>query len=534
MTDILLYETTADTGGGMESIRLSTGSGYNDPSAPGYFEGRIAGDLDSVFVEQGIFSGGAFGGGDINLGVLDVANADGQLDGWIDYAFGQDATLKFGSSDLTYLAMTTIISGKAGRLVPSLDKHRLGWRSRMLELDEPVQTGTFAGTNSGSTGFEGTENDIKGQRKPRSSGILANISPVLVNAPNRVYAWNYDKEGNRVATAEVSAVRFSGSGWTFGTDYATAALLAAASPTQGIYDTCLAESMMKMGGSSPLNGPVTMDVVIEEAGSPDHQLFAANQAEFWLLDAGVDVGDISSADIAALNIVAPYPVGIYTQDETYRDVLDLIMASIAGWYIPDRLGIYRLGQINPLTGSPDAVPVATFKEFGPGVAAADDEYDLISIAPVIESGDQWLPAKEVRVRYRRNYTVMSQTDIAAGVTDLQERSDLATEWRTTSPAEDGAIASRWPDAQEIIHDTALYYEYHAEAVRDLIADIFSRRRREWQIEVPYDTTLAALLDIGAVMRLQFGRFGYGAGALAIIHGLRIRDISRTAELRIWL
>lgn len=525
MARIYLYETTADTGAGDVAIRMSSGA-YTHPSAPGVFDPRIVTERTGLSVQRSIFSGGEFGGGDTQYGVIEFANPDGGLDAWLNYAFGRDATLKIGDDAAPYEEFTTVVRAKAGRLEPSIDTFALGWKSRLDELDQPASPATFAGTNSGAVGLEGTEDDIKGQRKPRASGAPRNISPVLVNASLRIFAWNYDKDGNRVASASVDAVRFAGSEWTLGADHPDAASLQAAAPTQGIYDTCLAESLVMLGGSSPLNGQVTADVTIEPAYG---ERYAASLGDWWLEDAGVAPAETSADDIAALNIAAPHEIGIYVRDETYRQILDQIFASIAAWYAPDAQSVYRFRQV---TAPVDPAPV-TFRRFGPGIAAGASEFDLISLAPISDPSETWLPAKEVALRYGRNWTPMTPLDVAAGVTDEEVRAFLTNEWRATDPAVDAGIAARYPDAKVRSFDTLLLEQADAEAIRDVIAGIFGAQRREYQATVKTDASLLGDIELGDTVAIVLARLLMGGGKLFNIHGSRLSSSTETAEVRLW-
>ncbi len=522
---IYLYETTGkDDSAATVPIRLSTGEGYAHPTAPGFFEPAIAAESSGIAVQRSVFANREFGAGDIQFGDVTAVN-DGRFDAWLDLGFGQPATLKLGEATAPYADFVTVVSARCADLQPGSQRFSLLWEGRLRELDELASPATFAGTNSGTTGLEGLPADLKGQRKPRACGVLKAIRPKLLNASLRIYGWNFDKDGNRAPTHSIDAVRFRGSEWTFGTDYATAALLAASTPTGGTYNTCKAESLVMMGGSAGLNGgPVTVDVTIEDAAA---ERYAANLLKAWLLDAGVALGDINAADLTALNAAAPYEAGFYVDGEiTYREVCDRLAASIAAVYVPDRLGQYRIRRIAAPTGT----PVARFQRFGLLTAAATNEGDLITCEPVI--GEAWMPAKEVSVRYAPNWTVHSAADIADAVSD-EDRAFLTEAWRTTDPATDAAIAAQYGNAETLTFDTLLASEADAEALRDVFAALFGTKRRFWQATVSFGPEFAALLEIGAEIRITQPLQGMANGKDFIIHGIRVRDNTRTAEIKIF-
>ena len=522
---VYLFETTArDASANPVPVRLSTGEGYNHPSAPGYFEPAIAAAALSVAVQRAAFTASAFGAGDVQFGDVTAANT-GALDAYEALGYGQAATLKVGDEAAPYGSFTTLVSARCRDVVPASAALAFVWQGRLRELDEPASPATFAGTNSGTTGLEGTANDIGGKRKPRAWGKLRNIEPVLLNASTRIYGWNFDKTGDRLPTHSLEAVRFRGSLWTFGTDYATAALLAASTPTNGTYNTCLAESLILMGGSVPLNGgPVTLDATIEADAADRTAPALLNRL---LLDAGVAPADIIAGDIATLTAQAPYEAGIYLfGDDPYRALCDRLSASVAAVYIPDRLGRYRIRRI----AAPSGVPVARFKRFDLLSAAASDEYDLLACEPVV--GEPWVPAKEISVRYAPNFTPLRAADVAAAVSD-DDRAFLTQAWRITAPQTLPDIAAQYGDAEVRRFDTLLSQEADALAMRAVFAALFGAKRRFWQASVSLPPSLAAALDIGDTVRLTQPRYGMAAGKDFVVHGIRTFDSTDTAELKLF-
>lgn len=522
---IYLFETTAVINGSGDTIpiRLSTGLGYAHPSAAGFYSGRIGASDNSVSVQRSIFESANFGGGSLGFGSVDVVATGGTIDAWLEYGFGREATLKLGDDAENISAFVTVLKARVGGLSPAQDKFSLAWEGRTKELEEPASPAVFAGTNSGSTGLEGLATDIKGQRKPRAAGVLKSISPVLVNSSQRIFAWHYDKAGNRAATHSVDSVRYRGAAWTFGVDHANAAALQAATPTQGVYDTCKAESLIKMGGSSALSGAVTMDVTIEATASAR---YAGALMQAWLLDAGVDSGDIDAPSVTALNEAAPYEAGIYVRDESYQEVLNALAASVAVCYAPDRLGVYRLHRVAAASG----VPAVTARRFGVGGAAQVDDADIVSITPVTSVLS--VPVKEVKVRYARNWTQMSDTDIADAVA-AADRAALVEEWRTTDPHTDAGVATQYSNAKTMSFDCLLAHQADAEAMRSVFAGIFCHQMREWQVSLKINPQVAAALELGSVMQVVHPRFGMSGGKLFRVHGIRLRDRAGIADVRLW-
>lgn len=506
-----------DNSPALENIYLSTGDGYNHPSAPAYHDNRIANN-DGLSVFRSIFNRGEFGGGDIRYGVIDVVNQDGALDDWLDYGWGRNAELSIIDDAANYSTRQVVLSATIENMIPASDVFSLQWTPRYQPLlDNPASGGLFAGTGS----LEGSV-EIKGQRKPRAKGVLKNIAPINIDAVNRIYAWNYDKDGNRAATHSIDAVYYNGSPWSFGTDFANAAALLGSAAGNGTYDTCKAESLILMGGSVSLNANITMDVTIEATAG---DRYAGTLLEYFLEDAGIPSADVSDADILALDTAAPYPMGIYIQDESYAEVCNMIASSVAGWYLPDRLGIYRMGQITAPV-SEDII----FKRYDLDTVAEPNTFELVSISPI--GSNDYIPAKEVRVRYARNWTVLDKANIAAAVSDADAEFFIA-EYRVTDAALNAGNADKYLNAQVLTYDTLLINENDAEAIRDVIMALYSEQRREYDVSIKYDTDAISLIDIGTVAKIVYPKLGMQAGQLFNIHGVELNVQTNIAALKVW-
>ncbi len=68
----------------------------------------------------------------------------------------------------------------------------------------------------------------------------------------------------------------------------------------------------------------------------------------------------------------------------------------------------------------------------------------------------------------------------------------------------------------------------------MLLALFAAQRREYRATATYGPAFAALLDLGALVRLTHPKFGMDAGRLARIHAIRLRDSTRHAELTLWL
>lgn len=522
---LLECEVYTDNSPAVETIRLSTGDGYNHPSASGFYEGRIIGK-GGLQVLRTIFSGGNFGMGDIRYGLLDVVNNDAALDEWLTYGWGRTATLKLGDSDANYSTFETVLTATIDGMTPANNVFSLQWTARYLPLlSNPVVNQYFLGNNadSPSTGLEGGE-ELRGVAKPRAKGKLRNITPVMINTAERLFAWNYDKNGAALATHAVDAVYYRGVSYSLGSDYANSTLLRASSPSTGQYNTCLAESMILVGGSQTLNGDVTVDVTIEATAS---NRYAGSLLQYFMLDAGIDSGDVSSADVTALNAEAPYEMGIYIQTETYLDACNAIADSVGAWYMPDRLGVFRMAQINAPVGTEDI----KFVRFDLDTVADTTTFELLSLKPVA-STDFIVPAKEVQVGYQKNWKVLTGGDIAASVSEA-ERQFFTNEYRYTDLVTDAGNAAKYLNAKSLTFNTLLYNKADADDMAQFFADIFAVQRREYDIEVAYSGDAITQVDLGKIAKITYPKLGLSAGKLFAIHAVELNAKTNTASIKVW-
>lgn len=533
---IYLYETTAvDSAGTSHAIRLCTGLGYDELDGPGPFEPAIAGGAVGLSIERNAFAGFAFGGWDISAGQIEVMNTGGRFDAWLDWGFGRTATLKLGEEGAPYAGFATVVSGTATEIRAEPGKLVLGWQSRMRELDEPVTTATFTGV---AEDLEGAESD-KGRRKPQHDGWIIQLTPELVDPARRIYGWKWMPDGARGPTSgALGAVRFRCSGWTKDTgapgsvagDYPNAAALKAMldtySPVNGHFVTCLAESLLLMGGSVPLNGPVTIDVTVP---SNLALLWPGNLLKTQLLRAGVPAASIPEAQIAAINAACPHPLRVVAHgDETFRELCDQIAAAAMVIYGEDALGRYRFKR---LQAPEDAAAAAIFRRQSPDAEGAPAEGDLKACQPV--TGEEWVPVKEVRVRWGRHATAVQPSDVADAVwTGTPALAAYFTaEWRVTEPAVDAGVAARYPNARSLTVDSIHATEAGAVWLRDRLLAFFGAMRRSYSAKVSFGPAQAGAVDMGDVVELIQPAQGMQAGRKHTVLGIRHRIDTRSAEIK---
>lgn len=523
MAQVYLYETTAltDLIGTEVDIRFCQGRGYNHPSAPGYYEPVLTADTGARLVRSIWQDRLAFGLGTVDAGLISAVAQAGQFDWMEEAGFGQDARLLLLDDTEDYGDAVLVAQGKALSALVGNDVLQIGWEDKTQVLREKASLGLYAGTNVGSTGYEGLATDIGGQSKARAWGELIDISPVLVNASQRTYGWNNTRAGAHAPSDAVNEVRVRGSAWTNDGDETTAANLAAASISVGHYRTCLAESLVRMGGSSSIDGDVRIDVTVGATAADNR---AGAIIYDLLIEAGETAPTINTTELAAIDTAKPYNIGYYTQNDDLADVIDSMLASILAYGVVDTLGVYRFGIIPSSTGTADV----TLRKFGLGSYANATDVNIVSLEPVLETSSKNIPAKSVQVRYGYRWDVSDKATLASGLTDAQKAA-FSTQWLTTDAATNG-IEAQFANADAIIYDTYLTDAGDAEDVRDDLLDIVGIKPKNYKVTVMAQPDTINLFRPGILVNIYYPRFGLDNGYQFIATRVEVNTRTRQVTL----
>lgn len=521
-----LYETTAivDGVGTTRPVRFCLGGGYNKSSGPGYYAGNISEENTGAIITRSIYQNRlGFGLGEVDPGVVSIVSS-AEWDWLADAGFGKEAIMYIGEKDDEYNDLIVVARGVASNALVGEDTTQLGWQDKTKILDNPLSEGIFAGTNSGTTGLEGLSTDIKGQRKPRAWGQCIDIQPVLLNAPLRIYGWNHNRSGTRIATQTINAVRVRGSAWTFTSDYANSAALAAASISVGFYGTCKAESLIRMGGSSSIDGNVRIDVTI---GATAADNIAGNVVKAILLDTGESLANINTVEIAALNAARPYTVQFYTQDDDARSVIDQVLSSVLAWCVPDTLGVYRFGFVPTSLGT----AVANVRKFRYDTKAGVNDVNLLEIKPVLDTDTKGIPAKSVRVRYGYRWNVLPIETLASGLTDTQ-KAQYSTEFLITPVVSSSSAATQFTNATDVTYDTLLINSAHAVEVGDALLTLLARKHKRYNVAIAANPDTIEIFQPGAQLILYHPRFGMENGYQVFITQLTVDARARQVKMQV--
>jgi len=461
---------------------------------------------DPGYIGQSAFSDGKTeGASSLQVGEIVILNGDGDFDDWKDYSFeGRPLRIRRGSGGSYPGDFENIFAGTVASVTVTLDKVVVAIREKMAILDVPVLTTKYAGTNVGPTGLEGTSDDLKGRVKPRVYGRVFNIAPPCVNTSKLTF------QVSDRAVAAIAKVYNRGVELTFGLDHATSALLTAATIEDGIYDTCLAEGLFRLG-SMPA-GIITADV---DERATDEEMTVAALMQRLAQDLGLADDELDDQVFAELNADAPYVAGLWISDEMhFREAFDALAGSVGAWHGFDTAGVFRAEQLKA-PGEPDfdILEAEVLRGFERGVADRDG-----------------VPVWRVTVRYRRFYE--TQTTDLAGSVSAERRAALAEEFRSIT-VEDETVKHQFKQAGELIVETCLTSGTDAEAEAHRLLALHKVRRDLFDVPLDAEALDQGAMQIGATGRLTHSRFGLSGGRNLRVLGRRLELGRNSIRLKLW-
>lgn len=513
MAEIIIADITAHNGTTTTTLRYATQAYVTkaaDTPAHTFYEGRIA---QPGNIQRAVFGRRTtFGQSDIGYGELVLVNADGGLDSLLTYGFaGFGITIKRGTIYPNQASPTwdTVLVGVMDSVDFTWSEVSIKVRDRQQELANPLQATRYGGTNALPAGLDGVAEDLKGKPKPLLYGKALNFAPPLVNTTRRIYQLS---DG---LIQSVDAVYDRGVAVTAGTAYSSQTDMETNAPAAGQYRWWLNATGSYIRLGSAATGTVTVDAT---QGAAVSNRTPAQLMSQIMQKAGISSGDITAADITALDTAAGYDCGYWVgpTDTPGRDVLDYVSNSVGAWWGVDRLGKFRMGQIvAPSAGNSIGTLTAV---------------DILAIDRVRSSdAGAGVPAWQVTVQYQRVFEV--QTDLAAGAAETY-RSERSKEYRTVV-ASDSSIKTQWPKAVELTFETQLASSTDAGNEATRRRDLYKVRRDMIVITARLSDTIAAAIDLGKTITLQLSRFGMSAGKHFIVTGIRTDMRNNRFDLTLW-
>lgn len=326
-------------------------------------------------------------------------------------------------------ALAPVFTGRAATPQVSTKVLEIPIRSPMRGFDQQLETDTFDGDNVGTTGDEG-EPALAGQVKPTTFGHCLHVPGPASNEEAGRH------QVNNGPIEDVPAAFANGD---------TAA-----------YDEDLANG--RYGYTVNVTGLVrTAHVKGDKPDGTWRSTAGALIAHLATTRAGV--ASVNAAELATVESAAPQTVGYFTAGRaTVRAAADFLARGSRIWYLTDGTGELRMGILD----APAGEPVLTIREH----MLADRQDQPFEIVPLARSAeaanddsallandDGSLPVWKVTVRGRRHWVgALTDDRIAAGL-DADEIAELKKEWRE-EPAGDPAVLVAYPDADELVIDTA--------------------------------------------------------------------------------
>lgn len=468
---VVSVENIDPSTGIISSLLLTDAPAYTAMSQPAYpYLSK-----NFLFQENLFKNGSIFGVADVGVGDIEADNTDGFFDKYRFFGFdGRKISVYWLESVSDLLTPDKLIfSGRMDYPEITTETATFHVKNKLKELDVQAQTTFFKGglpdslyagigpgdpiVNPGGppSGVGGVfdppawggdyvnrldgEENLYGKTKPMIFGRCMSVPLTLVNSSKQIYACNYDIRGNRKAIYTARRVTDQGVTLDYSRDYATSALLLAATTAAGNFDTCLAEGLFKMG-SKPL-GDVIADIDTLPISSNNVSTVVSGMMQDLLgYEAGVDYSSDDLDSIAALN---PCPIGIFINDkDKVIDVISLALSSLGGWVCCDQYNVFRFGRID----LPSMFDVAFM---------FNDDYIKKGSLKRVQTGDKnrSVPAYQVTIRHTRNWQSLNLSQSLQSV-DTYYRLFLATDYRTAS-ATDNEILQYHPSAPSLVFDTVL-------------------------------------------------------------------------------
>ena len=191
------------------------------------------------------------------------------------------------------------------------------------------------------------------------------------------------------------------------------------------------------------------------------------------------------------------------------DVLDRLINTIGGFYGFDRDGKFQVGQVALATGSADA------------------EFDKTTIIEITRQASA-VPNYQVRMDYKKNYRVMSESDFDASITSAQR--DYLVREADVAIAEDTAVQTPYPNSTALIVDSLFAGSSAASTEATRLLNIYKTQRDFYRILVK---TQPYTLKLNDVVKITFNRYNLSSGKLFRVISIVEDAANNEVELELW-
>lgn len=449
---VVLVEALANTGSTEQTFWLSNRTYIRNDTNLAY-EACITGGVS--FREELSLDGTASAG----YGDIEIGNADGSRDGWLNYVWANRAVSVFiGDAQWPRADFRLIFQGVVADIgVGGRDSLTLSLLNKLDRLNNPAIEQKLGGTG-----------DNAERLVPHVLGEVHGMEPLLAST-------NQDYTAHGGGTIErIIEVRDSGAPRTDLTEY-------------------LVSGAFRVSGAK-VQGQITADVQgAKPGGTYTHNISKLVQhlvTAYGPAAQRFTTDDLDLAQLAAFEAAYPQPVGVLLNDTT--SVLahaQALAGSVGAQVVCTTLGKLRLVPLAlPAVGTPVVV--------GPA--------DMVqgTLRPVKRTEVK----ATCRLGYCRNWTVQA-SGLATGL-PATSASLLATEWLTVT-ATDAAVAAKYRLTSEPEQrDTMLLREADAQAEANRERDLWKEPHAVYEAE--YFAHML-LTELGDPLTVQHPRFGLAAG-----------------------
>ncbi|MBN8428531.1 MAG: delta-60 repeat domain-containing protein [Xanthomonadales bacterium] len=222
-------------------------------------------------------------------------------------------------------------------------------------------------------------------------------------------------------------------------------------------------------------------------------------------------GRVDTAAIAALDTASPYTLGCYTDSPiSALSLLQQAMHGWCGWVASKRDGSLTVGRLRARGSDVGTVRLT-----------------MANIVRITRRDDT-APGLTLRLAGQRNYTVHSDSDIAASVTG-DARAELQAEYTIKVADVDLPSAYNHADAAEA-QATLLQSATDLQTEIDRVGALFGQQASWYDVDAALGSELAEQLEIGDWVHVTADSYGLDAGKWLLLMATTIRFRSRAVAL----
>lgn len=192
-----------------------------------------------------------------------------------------------------------------------------------------------------------------------------------------------------------------------------------------------------------------------------------------------------------------------------QDVLDELANTVGAFYGFDRDGKFTLGRIEVATGTADA-------EF--------DSTNIIELARLASE----VPNYRVTVDYKKNNSVMNESDFGASVTTAQR--DYLLREALFEVDTDSGVVTKYPNSQTLAIPALFAETSPASTEATRLLNLYKVQREIYRIRVK---SLPYTLKLNDVVKITFSRYNLTSGKLFRVISITEDAAVNEVELELW-